>query len=164
MRSTRASRPRTTFRFRRPAIPSGSTTLRTDGAWHWHAPSLAVRIVLDVPAHPASLPPPAVMHEPELCLRGGGSIKRLPSHERVPRTLWFLAGGVGTPPTGKELREWKRRDREQVKAKTGKAKEKFWAAFVRALAGGRKMKDKGKKKEEGPKTEMTGMTSMTAPP
>lgn len=104
------------------------------------------------------------MHEPEpeLHLRGGGFIKRLPSNERVPRLTWFLAGGVGKPPTGAELREWKRRDREYLKKKTGKPKEKFWAAFVRALAGGRTIhKDKGKQDGGGLKTEMTAGTAGT---
>lgn len=104
------------------------------------------------------------MHEPEpeLHLRGGGFIKRLPSNERVPRLTWFLAGGVGKPPTGAELREWKRRDREYLKKKTGKPKEKFWAAFVRALAGGRTIhKDKGKQDGGGLKIEMTAGTAGT---
>lgn len=103
------------------------------------------------------------MHEPELHLRGGGSIKRLPSNERVPRLTWFLAGGVGKPPTGAELRNFNRQDREYLKEKTGKSKEKFWAAFVRALAGGRKIhKDKGKQDGGGPQTEMTAGTAGTA--
>lgn len=97
------------------------------------------------------------MDEPKfrLRLRGGASTKRLPSEERVPRSVWFLAGGLGKPPTGREMREWKRQDREQVKNKTGKEKEKFWPGFVRAIVGGRKIaKNKGKQSDTGEAAQM----------
>lgn len=130
-----------------------------------HPPSLATRIVPDVPAGPAcpgTLLPSVVMHEPELRLRGGASTKRLPSNERVPRAVWFLAGGVGKPPTGRELREWKRQHKEQVKKKTGKDREKFWAGFWGALIGGRKgKKDKEDQTAAGEPTQMTEMTGGT---
>jgi len=63
-----------------------------------------------------------------LRLRGGGpfDIKRIGDDDRVPAGLWFLAGGVGQPPTGKGLRDWKRKDgerreREKVKRAAKKA-------------------------------------------
>lgn len=136
-----------------------------------HPPSRATRTVPDVPAGPAcreNLPPSAVMHQHELRLRGGASTKRLPSNERVPRAVWFLAGGVGKPPTGRELREWKRQHREQVKKKTGKEREKFWAGFWGALIGGRKAKKDKKDQTGGGETsrmteggEPTQMTEVT---
>lgn len=48
----------------------------------------------------------------------GGSRKGGPlgDDERVPAALWWLAGGVGTPSTGAELRDWKRRDAESKRA------------------------------------------------
>lgn len=130
-----------------------------------HHPPLATRTAPDVPAGPAcpgNLLPSAVIHKPELRLRGGGaSTKRLPSNERVSRAVWFLAGGVGKPPTGGELREWKRKHREQVKNKTGQEREKFWAGFWGALRGGRKIK-KGKDKNDQPEGgDPAPMTEMT---
>ena len=108
------------------------------------------------------------MHQHELRLRSGASTKRLPSNERVPRAVWFLAGGVGTPPTGRELRQWKRKHREQVKNKIGKEREKFWAGFWGALIGGRKSKKDKKDQTGGVETsrmteggEPTQMTEMT---
>ena len=55
---------------------------------------------------------------PTLKLRGGaGSAKdrksvRLEDSARVPAAVWFLAGKVGPPPTGKQLR--KRRAKEEA--------------------------------------------------
>lgn len=78
-------------------------------------------------------------HEPELRLRGGTSTNRLGDDERTPRRIWHFAGGVGKPPTGRELRAWKRRDREQLKKRTGKSSEGFFAALIRALGCRRKI-------------------------
>lgn len=68
-------------------------------------------------------------------IRGGAGTRRLADDEHIPRTLWFFAGGVGRPPTGAEMRDWKRRDREWKAAHPEKAG--FWGTFKRALFGGR---------------------------
>lgn len=50
---------------------------------------------------------------PRLHLRGGAwPRRRLGDDERVPATLWWFAGGMGKPPTGKQLRAMKKRKRE----------------------------------------------------
>lgn len=53
-----------------------------------------------------------------LHLRGGAvedgdGIHRVGDDQRVNAGLWYLAGGMGKPPTGKGLREWKRKDLER---------------------------------------------------
>ena len=71
----------------------------------------------------AVLLPSANLQGGEVSLRGGGDKddgaaaaggrRRLGDDERVNRALWFFAGGVGQPPTGQGLREWKRKDEER---------------------------------------------------
>ncbi|KAL8824031.1 MAG: hypothetical protein Q9191_005354 [Dirinaria sp. TL-2023a] len=107
----------------------------------------------------------------EISLRGGGDNggngrRRLGDEERVNRALWFFAGGVGEPPTGQELREWKRkygeqkqRRRTEKQAKQGAAKEnkKDWWKLVRGKFG--------KKKENPPQPneEQPAPMAPTAP-
>lgn len=52
-----------------------------------------------------------------LHLRGGARRKRRPlgQDEQVPGLLWWLAGGMGPPPTGKQLKEMNKRKREAQK-------------------------------------------------
>lgn len=152
MRSTPVFPPRMTFRYRLLAIPSGSITPPSHRLVQ--APA---SIIPNVPASPAGLPLNMAAHEPELRLRGGASKKRLGDDERVPRLTWYFAGGVGKPPTGRELREWKRKDREQNKKRTGKSEEGFLAAFIRAMGSRRKSdKKKGTPNTGGQQTQMTG--------
>lgn len=44
----------------------------------------------------------------ELSLRGGGPTQPLGDDERAPAMLWWLAGGMGQPPTGAQLRASKK--------------------------------------------------------
>lgn len=83
--------------------------------------------------------------EVELQLRGGGLLKRRPSKEKITRAVWFLAGGMGKPPTGRGLKEWKKKDREDLIKKTGKPEVGFWGDFERGLNGANK--EKKEKKE-----------------
>lgn len=73
---------------------------------------------------------------------------RLADHERPSNLLWFLAGGMGLSPTGAQLREWKRKDRE-YKERQGWDVEKgnFWKEFWRSATVRRGRKKK--KMEEG---------------
>ena len=98
----------------------------------------------------------------------GGFAKRLTlqieDDERVPKFIWYTAGGMGRPPTGKGVKEWKRRHEAQkakekadvkarntarkerkVKAKRDNAEGGFWKKF-RSDGKGKKLK-KGKKGE-----------------
>ncbi len=83
---------------------------------------------------------------PRLSLRGGAGSKGLAHGERVPKVIWFFAGGVGRAPTGKGLREWKEKARK--KGESGK-KEKvgFWGKI------GLRMARKGKKRKHKIKEE-----------
>ncbi|MCJ1461923.1 hypothetical protein MMC07_000522 [Pseudocyphellaria aurata] len=144
---TPAFRPRTTSRFRQLAIRSGLIHPRSHDIVHTLSPTPSVD--LDVPADPASFPSSAVTHETELHLRGGASTKRLASNERVPKAVWYLAGGVGKPPTGRELREWKRNDQDHVMGRTGgkPKEEKFWSKLKRTLFADYVKKDGGSASE-----------------
>ena len=84
--------------------------------------------------------------------------------ERVPRFIWYTAGGMGRPPTGKGVKEWKRKHEAQkakekadvkarntarkerkVKAKGDEAEGSFWKKF-RSGGKGKKLK-KGKNED-----------------
>ncbi|KAG7007309.1 oligouridylate-binding protein 1 [Physcia stellaris] len=58
-----------------------------------------------------------------LKLRGGGDradrrkSDRFADNERVPRVMWYFAGGTGPPPTGKQLRERKAKREAYVQRK-----------------------------------------------
>ena len=76
-------------------------------------------------------------------------LQRLEDDERPSSIMWFLAGGVGPPPTGSELREWKRRDRDD-KARKGFDVEGngFWKELWSGLGLGFRRKKKEMKKDE----------------
>lgn len=78
---------------------------------------------------------------PRLNLRGGAGSKRLDDDERVPKVIWYLAGGVGRAPTGKGLREWKEKARKKDQGRT-KEKVGFWGKI------GLGMMKKGKTREQ----------------
>ena len=92
---------------------------------------------------------------------GTGGSRRLGDDERVSRTLWWFAGGVGRPPTGKRLREWKAKDDEwkerekQAKrtAAAGANKSSWWKLLKRK--GGKKGKEGEKTEEPEPAEEGT---------
>lgn len=90
---------------------------------------------------------------PRLSLRGGAGPKGLGDNERVPRAIWFFAGGVGRAPTGKGLRQWKEKARK--KGKSGK-KEKvgFWGKI--GLGTARKGKKRKQKIEREKKKHAEG--------
>lgn len=79
----------------------------------------------------------------ELHLRGGGLLKRRPSTEKIPHLVWYFAGGKGKPPTGRELKDWKKKDREALVKKTGKPEAGFWGDFGRGMSGTNKKDKKG---------------------
>lgn len=86
-------------------------------------------------------------------LRGGAGTKRLGDDERVPKAIWFLAGGVGRAPTGKGLREWKEKARKKSEGRRKKSGG-FWAKL--GLGMGRKGKKRKQKTEEGRKGNSEG--------
>jgi hypothetical protein len=56
--------------------------------------------------------------------------------------MWYLAGGLGKPPTWGHMRRWKRKDlAKRSKAASGAEGEsnefRFWQQFQRVLFGGR---------------------------
>lgn len=85
-----------------------------------------------------------------LRLRGGGpfDVKRLGDDDRVPKHIWWLAGGVGRPPTGKGLKDWKRKDGERKEregakreaARQAKAEAAGQGPAAAAGLGGQKLK------------------------
>ena len=60
-----------------------------------------------------------------LGLRGGagdeGGNERLEDDERVPALIWYLAGNKGPPPTGKQLRDRRDKEKAYVKRKQAEA-------------------------------------------
>lgn len=81
-----------------------------------------------------------------LSLRGGAGSKRLDDDQRVPRVIWFFAGGVGRAPTGKGLREWKEKARNN-NGDGRKEKVGFWG-MIGLGKGRRGKKRKDKNREE----------------
>ena len=69
---------------------------------------------------------------PVLRLRGGADAdggngrksKRLGDDEHVPRLIWYFSGGTGSPPTGKQLRDRRQKEREYVQRKEAEAQAK----------------------------------------
>lgn len=76
--------------------------------------------------------------------------------DRPPSLLWFLAGGMGPPPTKEQLQNWKRRDREWKESKGwDMAGNNFWKEVWRGVSWRFKPRKK-KKKDEGKKGEGEG--------
>ncbi|KAL8765054.1 MAG: hypothetical protein Q9209_007744 [Squamulea sp. 1 TL-2023] len=93
--------------------------------------------------------------------------RRLKDDERPSSLLWFLAGGTGKPPTRAQLREWKRRDREE-KARKGWNPDgnDLWRELWRVV-GWRFKKGKGekeaKKEENGEQEAEREVSAETEP-
>jgi len=86
---------------------------------------------------------------PLLNLRGGAGSKRLDDDERVPKVIWYLAGGVGRAPTGKGLREWKEKARKKDRGRT-KEKVGFWGKIgLGMIKKGKTRKQKIAKERKG---------------
>lgn len=96
------------------AHPSRNSSRHAHASLHSRAPS---------PLPP--LPAPMPWAQPR---ERNANIRRLGDDERVSRGLWFFAGGTGRPPTGAQLREWKRREREKRGSGHG-----FWNRIARYL-------------------------------
>lgn len=95
--------------------------------------------------------------------------QRLDDDERPSPLLWFLAGGLGGPPTGAQLRDWKRRDREDnIREGWNVEANNFWRVFWRGMGTRfrkkRKMKEKAKKKRDGDGEEADGGAAADAEP
>ena len=89
----------------------------------------------------------------EVHLRGG-DLKKRPSTEKISHLVWFLAGGIGKPPTGRELKDWKKKDQAALVKKTGKQQVGFWGEFERGLSG--KNKEEKKRKDASADASGTG--------
>ena len=84
---------------------------------------------------------------PILKLRGGAGAaksKRLDDDERVPPAVWFFAGKMGPPPTGKQLRD--RREKEEAYVERKREERKAKRELKKA---GAKLEDDGEGKEKG---------------
>lgn len=77
--------------------------------------------------------------------------QRLEDDECPSSLLWFLAGGLGEPPAGAELRDWKRRDREDKITKGWNMQgSNFWRVLWRGVRTSTRRRKKVKKtKKEG---------------
>ena len=76
--------------------------------------------------------------------------QRLEDDECPSSLLWYLAGGLGKPPTGAELRDWKRRDREDKITKGWNVQgSNFWRVLWRAVRTSLRGKNVKKTKKEG---------------
>ena len=87
--------------------------------------------------------------DPRVNLRGGAGAKRLDDDERVPKMIWFFAGGVGRAPTGKGLRDWKEKAQQTERSRT-KEKVGFWRKMgvgIGRRGKKQKQKNKGERKE-----------------
>ena len=89
---------------------------------------------------------------PALKLRGGGGTangrksSRLADDARVPASVWFFAGKMGPPQTGKELRD--RRAKEEAYVKRMQAEREARKAQRKKKAGA-KIKGGGEGKKKG---------------
>ncbi|KAI4262091.1 MAG: hypothetical protein L6R42_002726 [Xanthoria sp. 1 TBL-2021] len=78
-------------------------------------------------------------------------------------------GGLGGPPTGAQLRDWKRRDREdKIREGWNVEANNFWRVFWRGMGTRfrkkRTMKEKAKKGRDGDGEEADGGAAADAEP
>ncbi|MCJ1283966.1 hedgehog receptor activity [Xylographa opegraphella] len=86
---------------------------------------------------------------PHLSIRGGGGGGnngpriRLPDAQRLPSLAWYLAGGMGAPPTAGKYRAWRARERARIaeanetKGREGREGRGFWREVGWVLGGAR---------------------------
>lgn len=86
---------------------------RSHHSTHAHSTHTSPHGSAHAPSSHASRQPSPHPLPPALRGQRGNNKRRLPDNERVPKSVWYFAGGVGKPPTGAQMREWKRRDRER---------------------------------------------------